>query len=275
MSYLTIYLDGNFQRFLKEDLDQLAPGVLKGRGIFETMRSCDGRVVDFFDHLQRMQRGLRSYKFSIPWVESDLLRLIGELLSVNGLKNARIRLSVWEEKKTLRKSIICQPQGGPSKEKYQTGFHVMIAKRIRNRTRFSHIKSMDYRIFRESYLEAKRLGFDEALLLNKDKHLVEGTRTNIFFIKENILCTPSVHCGCLNGITRQKIIRCAKAIGLRCQWGKFSFRKLKRAQEAFLTNSLWGVMPLTEIEGKRIGDRGVGKITMKLSLEYSRLIKGV
>ena len=168
----------------------------------------------------------------------------------------------------MRIAIVGEESKGYSPGRYSKGFKVIVSKTRRPKTRFSHIKSMDYGCFRKAFIEAKEKGCDEAILLNNRNELVEGSRTNIFFVKKGILYTPATHCGCLNGITRRIVLRLARQMDIPCKSVIADVSVLRQADEAFVTNAVMGVMPLTVVEGQAIGRKGAGPVTKKLLNAY-------
>jgi branched-subunit amino acid aminotransferase/4-amino-4-deoxychorismate lyase len=121
---------------------------------------------------------------------------------------------------------------------------VIISTVTRPSLRFSHVKSLDYLCFRKAYLEAHRKGADEAILLNHRGELVEGSRTNLFWMKDNVLYTPAIQCGCLNGIGRQLALKNARQKGIPVKFVHAKPQTLFAADKAFLTNSVMGPVPL-------------------------------
>lgn len=245
-------------------LDSLAPGAVKRQGAFETMRVRDGEIADLKKHLGRLAKGLKLLGIRAPYSQKQWEQYLYRTLKANALRQARVRLAIWRERRHLRTAIVCELFKGYPGEKYKKGFKAVIASARRKKTRFSHIKSLDYYLFRKAFLEAKNLNCDEAVLLNSRKEVVEGSRTNIFFAKKGVLYTPAVKCGALNGITRQQVICRARKEKITCRAVASGLRRLFDADEAFVTNSLMGVMPLTVINGRRIGSGRVGLITQRL-----------
>ena len=134
------------------------------------------------------------------------------------------------------------------------------------------VKSLDYVCFWKAYQRAKAQGYDEALLRNHRGELVEGSRSNIFFLKDNKLCTPSLASGCLKGITRSVVIKIARRMRIEVQERTITPQELLNAREAFLTNSLIEVMPLTSIKGRSVGNGKAGALTLRILKEYRRWI---
>ena len=185
----------------------------------------------------------------------------------NHIKNGRLRLAVWKDKK-IHAAVIARSAGRIGKK----GYTALISSVIRPKTKYSHVKSMDYFVFRQALQEAKSRGYDEAILLNRNGQLVEGSTTNLFFVKNGILFTPSTRCGCLIGIVRQIILDCARAHNIPVQTGAYSIKDLQKADEAFITNSLIGVKPLVSVDGHGIGKTSIGAVTAKLRRIYHHYI---
>lgn len=248
-------------------IESFAPGVVRGKGAFETMRAYGGKIFALEGHLNRLSRGLKFLGIPPPYPRKRLEQYLYRTIKANRLRNTGIRLAVWKEGRHLRTAIVCR-EAGFSDRKYRKGFKAVLSAIKRKKTRSSHIKSMDYSLLRAAFKEAQRRRCDEAILLNHRNELAEGSRTNIFFIKKGVLYTPAVRCGCLNGITRQIVIRCARRMGLPCEIAAADARELFRADEAFVTNALMGVMPLTVVEGRPVGRGRPGRLTRKLSRAY-------
>jgi branched-chain amino acid aminotransferase len=273
MQNSTIFLDGRLIKVNERFIESISPGIVKGKGVFETMSLIRGEPFALKNHIDRMFRGLRLLKLSRPFSPKKARECIYQLLELNNFKNARVRLTVWKDDFSLRSSIICQPLRPFPENKYKQGFKAVVSKTRLSRTRLSHIKSLDYHVYREASLEAKSKGCDEAILLNSSRELVEGSRTNIFFLKKNVLFTPPVRCGCLNGITRQIVIKCVRKLGIPYAVIASGVNQLSSADESFLTNSLIGVMPLTMLDGQFIGKGRAGTITLRILDAYRKKVR--
>jgi branched-subunit amino acid aminotransferase/4-amino-4-deoxychorismate lyase len=118
--------------------------------------------------------------------------------------------------------------------------------------RLSNVKSLDYGLFAKSYEIARSQGFDEALLLNRHGHIFEASRANIFWIKDSVLYTPPLRSGCLNGITRQQVIKQAKKLRTTVKEKDLTPQVLKKADAAFLANSLIGIKAIDTAVGDRL-----------------------
>ncbi|HLF19011.1 MAG TPA: aminotransferase class IV [Candidatus Omnitrophota bacterium] len=270
---LTIYLNKNYIKVDGATFEALLPGNLEGEGAFETMRSYDGKIFAFDDHMKRLKRGLKHFHMIIPLSGKQILWVINELSRRNKLKNARVRVIVWRHNNQKFISISCQPLKLPSSKKYKTGFNVMTARYGRSRQGKSDVKSIDYRMLRKIFREAQSKGFDEAVLLNGKGEIVEGTRTNVFFVHNGRLYTPALGCGCLNGITRQKVIQCARSRKIPVKAARAPLKQLMSCDEAFLTGSTLEVMPVRSVDGRPIGKGKTKKFTQAIQSAYRSLVR--
>ena len=241
----------------------LTPGVLRAKGAFETMRFERGKILALEAHLKRLFKCLRLQKIRSPYSMNQSKELILSIPKTNSRHSAGIRLMVWQDNRRVRVAIVSQSITSLSR-----GFRAAVSKIIRPKTKLSHLKSLDYFCFRRAFLEAKRRGYDEAILLNREGNVVEGSRTNIFFVKNSILFTPALRSGCLNGITRQIILQIARQNKIPCRNVVTELSALLKADEAFLTNSLRGVIPLLEVNHRRIGKEKSGLLTQRLCKIY-------
>jgi branched-subunit amino acid aminotransferase/4-amino-4-deoxychorismate lyase len=121
-------------------------------------------------------------------------------------------------------------------------------------------------------VEAREKGYDEAILLNTEGLVCEGTVSNIFLVKHGTLITPDRESGILPGITREAIIELALREGIRVEERKVSPSELKEADECFMTNTLMEVMPISEIDGKKIGQGRPGPLTLRFMEWYKDLV---
>jgi branched-chain amino acid aminotransferase len=162
----------------------------------------------------------------------------------------------------------------PPTEVYRKGFATIVSSiRQNSRSPLSRLKTANYLNNILARKEAKAAGADKALLLNERDLLCEGSTGNIFLVSGGTLITPGVESGCLPGITRQTVIELANRLGIKVVELEAQLEELMRADEAFLTNSLIELMPLTRVNDKLIGQGKMGKVTRKLLVAYRKAVR--
>ncbi len=262
MSSIIIAIDDQFVKADPQLLRSLSPGVIKAKGVFETMKADSGRIYFFLEHMRRLKKGLRMLGLKDSISVEEIKDSIDDLMKCNHLKLAKVRVMVWQEGKKQRSAVICESFKPYKRAKK---FKVIISNLNKELTRFSHLKTLDYSVCRKSFLEAKKQGADESVLFNKGGMVVEGSRSNIFFVKEGALMTPDISCGCLDGTIRKKVIKIARSKNILVRKVKVNKKDFLESDEIFLTNSLHGIMPVAMIEGKILAKGKIGRITSKLS----------
>ena len=266
-----VFLNGAVISANQKLADSLFPYRLRGKGVFEAMRAYNGRIFALDEHLKRFDKGITFLRLELSVPKKEIKKQIYFLLKANRLPSARIRLVAWEEKGKARILIAALPYEPPARRKYTKGFKAFISKiRINEKSPLANKKSVSHSFLFKAFCEAKKRHCDEALLLNRRGFLCEGSRSNLFYVKDSVLFTPALSCGCLAGVTRAAILEIAWTLKIKCRKISALPEKLFKADEAFLTNSLMEVMPLTFVAGRPIGDGCVGKITTKLLLSYRR-----
>jgi branched-chain amino acid aminotransferase len=234
----TIFLDGQYLKVKDPLIEAFTPGAFKAKGVFETMLGVGGKVLDADVHLKRLRLGLKTLGIKIPVIDPSILE---KVLRRNRFTCARVRLIVWKEGKQAHVMTAALPYEFPGKKAYRVC--LVKTKRAAN-SRLASVKSLDNGLFARSYASARARGLDEALLLNAKGQICEASRANIFWIKGWILYTTPLSSGCLNGITRQQVIKQAQFLKMPVKERNLTLSLLQKADHAFLTNSLVGIKPI-------------------------------
>jgi len=258
-----IFLNGKFVPADEARVSILEPGFLHGVGLFETMHFYKGRIIYLDAHLKRLKESSALLRLRLPYSLSELKKVINKAVKINGFADSYVRLTLWEGKNKTQISVIVKKYYPYHPLKYRRGFKVCISRYRQNDSITAQVKSVSRLLYEASYRQAKEKGYDEALILNSRGDLAECSRSNIFLVKNETLFTPSLGCGCLPGITRRAVIDLAKKYNIMVYEGKFTPRDLAGAEEAFLTNSLMGIMPVNKC----------GKTTAFLIRKYNSLLK--
>lgn len=274
---LLIYLDGAFVGQEEAKVSVFDHGYLYGDGVFEGIRAYDGRVFKLTEHLQRLYEGAHHIMLDIPMTLQEMEEATLETMRRNELKDAYIRIVVSRGKGDLgldpRKCpratvvIIADKISLFPQEYYEQGLAVMTAatrQRCGN-TMEPRIKSLNYLNNILVKIEAAHAGLMEAIMLNNQGYVVEGSGSNIFIITgKGELVTPPTYLGILEGITRNVALELARAENIPVREDIFTRHDLYTAQECFLTGTAAELIPVISIDRRVVGKGVPGPITQKL-----------
>jgi len=276
-----VYLNGSLIPRSQASISALDYGFLYGFGLFETMRAYRGRVFRLDKHLSRLARSAEILRLPIEALE--LKEAVMDTIRANKLDSARIRITVSlgeggmvPDLSTCTKPTVLIMAGRYQpypREFYQKGMKAIVSSIRRNsQSPLSKLKSTNYLEGILARQEARAAGVDEALCLNEKGLLAEASMSNIFVVTDGTLRTPGEDSGILPGITRGTVLELASQLGIDAAEQDIRLDELFQAQEAFLTNSLIEVMPLTEIEGKPISSGKLGAVTKRLGMAYRKMV---
>ena len=273
---MLIYIDGKFLPKAEAKVSVFDHGLLYGDGVFEGIRSYNGRVFKLDEHLERLYDSAKSIMLQIPMSIETMKETVLETLRRNNLTEAYIRLVVTrgvgdlglDPDKCPKPSIIIiadkialYPQ-----RFYEEGLEIVTVSVRRNYAEAINprIKSLNYLNNILAKIEGKQSGAEEVLMLNADGYVVECSGDNIFWIKNERLVTPPVHMGILEGVTRNSVIDLAREAGMQVEERVFTRHDLYIADECFLTGTAAEVIPVVKIDQRPIGDGQPGRVTQKL-----------
>jgi branched-chain amino acid aminotransferase len=259
-------------------------GFLLGDGVFETMRSYNHKVFRLGRHLNRFFDALAIIHLSVPYQPKELEKAIYNTIQANRIQEAYIRLTVTRGQG--KKGIDLPEKLSPTiiidarefvpypLSLYKEGLRTAISGIRQNLSSpIACIKSLNFLDHILARVEARQKGLDEAILLNTDGFVSEGTVSNIFMVKQGVLITPCIESGILPGITREVVIELALKEGIRIEERNISPSELTEAEECFFTNTLMEVMPIAEIDGRKVGEGIPGTFTLHFMEWYKSLIK--
>ncbi len=259
-------------------------GFLYGDGIYETMRAYDGMVFMLDRHIERLNRSASLIQLTVPTPEV-IRNAVYETIRANGLTSVYVRVTVSRGKGPIGLDpalcprptlvVIAEEFKEYPEKYYDKGVKFIIAKTRRNLKEALNpkIKSLNFLNNILAKVEAKEQGAYEAIMLNAEGFIAEGTVCNIFFVKDSILCTPSIDSGVLDGITRELVIDLAKETGMQVTEGNFLPEDLFRASEVFFTNTTSEVMPVSQVEEVKFA---IGEVAKRLRRLYrERVLKAV
>ncbi len=280
---MLIYIDGEFLPEAEAKVSVFDHGVLYGDGVFEGIRSYNSRVFKLDEHLQRLYDSAKSIMLQIPIPIETMKETVLETLRRNHLTEGYIRLIVTrgvgdlglDPDKCPKPSIIIIADKialYPPKF-YEQGLEIVTASVRRNYSEAINprIKSLNYLNNILAKIEGKQAGAEEVLMLSADGYVVECSGDNIFYVKNDVLVTPPVHIGILEGVTRNSVIALAKTAGMQLKESVFTRHELYIADECFLTGTAAEVIPVVKIDRRVVGNGEPGNITEKLMAAFRQL----
>ena len=274
-----VFLNGRFVEGGEAAVPALDRGLLYGYGLFETMHSYGGRVFRLEEHYRRLSEGAAVLDLPPALTLDDLRAAIDTLLERNGLGDAYLRLTVTagpapdDGGASPSVLLVARPLSGYPSALYRRGMAAVTSATRRNEASpLSRVKSLNYLDNLLAREEARRKGADEAILLNTRGLVAEGSASNVFLVSDGRLLTPGLDSGVLPGITRAAVLELAREAGIACAEGEVATEALVQAAEAFLTNSIMGVMPLTRLDGRPIGSGRPGPVAGAIRRLYARTV---
>ncbi|MSR31798.1 MAG: branched-chain-amino-acid transaminase [Gemmataceae bacterium] len=275
-----IYLNGKIVSREQAVVSVYDHGFLYGNGIFEGIRIYNGKVFLLGEHLTRLYESARHLDLVIPMALPALAKAVEETVTANNKKEGYIRLVIsrgvgnlgLDPRKTTTPQviIIVDDISIYPEETYEKGMEIITASTTKNLPNAINprIKSLNYLNNILAKLEANRAGVPEAIMLNHLGEVAECTADNIFLVKNGTLATPAVHCGILEGITRNTVMALARKENLSVRECVLTRHDVYIADECFLTGTAAEVVPVVRCDGRPIGTGVPGKITRLLGERY-------
>ncbi|MBU9720813.1 MULTISPECIES: branched-chain-amino-acid transaminase [Bacillaceae] len=284
MSSQWIFLGDKFVK--KEDavVSVYDHGLLYGDGVFEGIRVYSGNIFKLDEHLNRLYDSAQSIMLTIPYEKEEMQQIIVDTVRKNSLESAYIRVVVSRGTGNLgldprscsnpQVIIIAEQLALFPKELYEQGLRVASVASRRNRPDVlsPQVKSLNYLNNILVKMEANLSGVDEALMLNDQGYVTEGSADNIFIVKNKVIYTPPVYLGALEGITRNTIIELANEVGYGLKETPFTRHDVYVADEVFLTGTAVEVIAVIDVDGRKIADGKPGEITNHLLKEFRRVV---
>ena len=275
-----IYLNTRFVSKEEAKISVFDHGFLYGDGVFETLRAYGGKVLLLSEHIARLEQSAARLHIPMPVKRSRLSAIVAESLELNKLTDAYFRITVSRglgeigldpalcKNPTL--VVIAKPFEPYPESFYTDGVSVAVVQTRRNLPEAlpPHVKSLNYLNNILAKMEATALGAYDAVLLNHQGEVTEGTTSNVFVALGGRLLTPASDCGILAGITRNVVLRLARELEIPTEETRLTAADLPIADECFLTNTTVEVLPVTQVDGQSIGEGRPGEITRRLHASF-------
>jgi len=241
------------------DLSPGQVGLLAGWGVFTTLRVASGVLFAFERHWARLSRDAQALRVPLPGDPEKVRRQLLELVEANHAFNATMRLvivrntgSMWAEPSIGRATDLIALTAD-SKE-WDEGAKLAYVKNARHAASpFAGTKILSWAFNLTWVEEAQSRGLDEVILLNEHGHVAECTSANIFAASGNQVWTPPLNSGCLPGITREVLLGEIHVPGIHIGEKDLLPSDLESADEVFITSTTRNLLPVHEIEGKKVG----------------------
>jgi branched-chain amino acid aminotransferase len=282
---MKIFIDGKFCSERDAKISVFDHGLLYGDGVFEGIRAYNGRVFKLKEHIERLYYSAKAILLQIPLSPEQMAKAVLESCRANKIRDGYIRLVVTRGVGNLglnprnckKPSVIViadKIQVYPA-ELYARGMEIVTVPTVRNLHSAVNpaIKSLNYLNNILAKIEANNAGVEEAVMLNAEGFVSEGTADNLFIVKKGELFTPPLSAGALYGITRQTVIELAQEAGIKVSEPNLTRYDLFNADECFLTGTGAEIMPVIKIDGRVIGTGRPGKTTQRLVGDYHSLTK--
>ena len=279
-----VYLNGKFVPLSQAKVSILDRGFCYGDALFETMRVYSGKIFQLDQHLDRLEQGAQSICLNLPELRERIQDILYETFNRNQGADAVIRLTItrgegiigklWQADTSPTLSVYVRPYSATPDEWYQKGVPISLIPHSAAKMGGlqEQIKSANYLSQILARKQAEDLNSVEGIMINEQGEVCDGTISNIFVIKDDVLSTPAVNGYVLAGVTRQVVLKLAFETGAICEERSMIADDILQGDEIFLTNTGWEVLPVTRVEGKAIGSGLPGPLTQALRREFRKFV---
>jgi len=285
-----IWMDGKLVEWDNAKIHILTHALHYGTAVFEGIRCYNTKngpaIFRLEDHIKRLFNSCKMYHMTLEYSDKELREAIIETIKINKIKDCYIRpicyygygkMGVNPLPNKVSTSIALWNWEDHIKTVGDKGMRVIISSwaRIDSRSLPIHAKATaNYANSALARIEAIKSGVDEAIMLNMNGMVVEGTAENIFIVKNKMLVTPPITSGALDGITRSSVLSIAENLRINFQISDISRDELYYADEVFLTGTAAEIKSIGEIDKIIIANGKTGKIANKLQNYYYQIVHG-
>ena len=285
-----IWMNGDFQPFNNTNIHLLSNTLHYGMGVFEGVRAYEtkdgGAIFRLIEHTERLFTAASKINITIPFSSDELCQAQVDTMSKNKLTEGYIRPIVFlgnesmglrsQDSLSVNVAIACwewpsymDPEAKKNgisvvKSPFQQYDNPLYSNNKIIGTYVNSIMAVN---------DAISKGAEEAILMDKNGYISEGSGENLFIVKNSKLITPTTDY-CLNGITRQSVISIAKNLNYSVEEKNLSFQDLLDADEAFYSGTAVEITPISTVDDSRIGSGTIGPITEIIQSKYSEIVTG-
>lgn len=287
-----VWIDGQFVDWDDATVHILTHSLHYGLAAFEGIRAykrADGATYVFRlrEHVDRLFDSCKMCLLKPEFTREQITSVCIETLRANGMPEGYLRpmvyvgegaMGIYAPTNPVRTAVIAWKWGAYlGEEALKSGIRAKISSFARHHINVSLAKAKMTGQYTNSVLakrEAKLGGYDEAILLDSNGFVSEGSGENIFVVRKGILHTPDLSCSILEGITRDTVITLARELGLTVAEGRMTRDQLWLADEVFFTGTAAEVTPVREIDNRTVGDGTIGPITRKIQQRFFDVVRG-
>ena len=285
-----IWMDGKFVNWADANVHILTHTLHYGTGAFEGIRCYRTKkgpaIFRLKEHVDRLFDSCRILNMDLPFTHVQITKAIKDTIKVNKMKECYIRplvylgygaMGLYAKGNPVRVAIAVWPWGAYlGDDGIKNGIRVKVSSFTRLHVNVTMTKSKTCGDYVNSTLaksEAVACGYDEALILDTNGLVSEGTGQNIFIVRDGVLMTPPLP-SVLEGITRKSIMEMARKVKIEVSETNFTRDEVYIADEAFFAGTAAEVTPIRELDGRTIGNGKPGPITKKLQKQFFSIVKG-
>ena len=270
--------------YIEHDAIKISPfdhGFLYGLGFFETFRTYNGKPLFINEHLTRLQEALAAFRISFPYTADQLVEVIEALNAADDRRDGYFRLNVSAGEHEIGLAPTCYehpnvilfrkplPPVVKGAEKTAT---ILATRRNVPENGETRFKGHHYGNNVLARLELPSLATQEGIFLTAEGFVAEGITSNVFWVKDRVVYTPSLNTGILAGITRSLVLELVHHLGYSVQEGQFHVSELLEAEECFITNSIQQIVPIRSLDtATYLGNEG--EVTKAIQRAYEQLIQ--
>jgi len=253
----------------KLEASEIAQATVLQPTIYEVIRVIQGVPLFLEDHMERLQRSAESLDSDIKTVLPSIISDIKELILLNGNPEKNIKLVVFNLNNETPDYIMCFIKSSyPSKEQYAQGIHTILVHEERQNPNAKVVNNSLRELINQKLAET---GAYEALLVNNNGEITEGSRSNLFFTEQGKIYTALAQ-DVLIGITRKYILEACSNLGLEVVEQPIPYSMLDYAEGAFITGTSPKLLPIASIERRQL-DSANHEIVKKIMLEYDKILQ--
>ena len=287
-----IWMDGELVDWDAAQVHILTHSLHYGLGAFEGIRAykrTNGQTTVFRlkEHIDRLFDSCKLTLLVPKFTRDQVSQACLETLRANSMAEGYLRpmvyvgegaMGIYAPNNPIRTSVIAWKWGAYlGDEALKSGIRCKISSYARHHINVSLAKAKMMGQYTNSVLakrEAKLAGYDEAILLDTQGYVSEGSGENLFIVKNGVLHTPDLSCSILAGITRDTLLTLAREEGITVSEGRLTRDQLWLADEAFFTGTAAEVTPIREVDNRTIGEGAPGPITKRLQTRFFDVVKG-